>query len=69
MTAPTQPKRRRWKRATDPLDMARARRVLAREHAERMNAPHAPACQCHWPIHDGDADGDGGCLKCGRRLP
>jgi hypothetical protein len=51
------------------LDMARARRVLAREHAERMNAPHAPACQCHWPIHDGDADGDGGCLKCGRRLP
>jgi hypothetical protein len=45
MTAPTQPKRRRWKRATDPLDMARARRVLAREHAERMKAPLAATCR------------------------
>jgi hypothetical protein len=62
MTAPTQPKRRRWKRATDPLDLRHARRVLAREHAERMNAPQAPACRCRWPIHDGD----GACLKCGK---
>jgi hypothetical protein len=64
MTAPTQPKRVRYRDPTTPLDMARARRVLAREHAERMAGPRAPACRCRWPIRDGD----GGCLKCGRGI-
>jgi hypothetical protein len=66
MTAPTTtPKRVRWKVATDPLDLARARYVLARDHAERLAGPKAPPCRCPrpWPDHDG-----GGCLKCGRTM-
>ena len=63
--APTTPKRKRYRVATDPLDLDAARRALARDHAERMSAPRAPACRCANPWPDYDDDGKW-CAKCGR---
>ncbi len=68
VTPTIKPKRRRWKVATDPLDMRHAVEALAREHAERMAGPRAPACRCSrpWPMDAGGEDVR--CLRCGRRL-
>jgi hypothetical protein len=60
----TRPKRRRYKRSTDPLDMRLARRILAADHEERMRAPRAPACACGSKAY-GEA---GHCWRCGHDL-
>ena len=63
MSAPATPKRRKPPDGTVFLDMERARRVLAADHAWRMAGSRAAPCRCPkpWPMA-------GECVKCGRRV-
>ena len=63
--APTKPKRVRYRDPTTPMDMDAARRALARDDAERLAGPRAPACRCPRPWPQADA-GELTCAKCGR---
>jgi hypothetical protein len=56
--------RQRYAVMVAALDMRRARRRLAAEHAERMAGPKAPTCRCE---HGWTADHET-CGKCGRCL-